>query len=1295
MPLPVLLLLQLLAPQRMVSDPGTIATDQRVTPAGVQSVFTGRVAGVRFGSTASELWVAVPGSAWRLAWRDNRVLGHAEFNGRPGVHGIAIDPVTGRAVVSSVGKLPEDVARSRTPGGPPLARAKSVTQLVSYRGDSTLTIATASGPLGAFMAGAPAYARTAPAGTPRLAVVPLPADDRLAILDADKGTQLRTVPLGVLPIAAVIATDGSAAWVSVFGGAKPTSGQRRATQCCDPAAEPVRVSARGIAAPGSVVRVDLLTGAVTNTVPVGLHPSGLAWDQTRGRLYVANGNSDAVSVIDTRTRMLVGAIAIAPFRERKIGLAPTAVALSPNGSTLFVALGGVNAVAVYHVGAPVIAAPRNANPRDALGVLRGLIPTGWYPSTVDVSADGTTLAVGTLFGVGAGTGKTAGKTGRYVFAERGSVNVIAMPTDAELSAYTTSVAQNNRLHLATGIDAPSLVARANAIGRAVPERPGEASLIQHVVYIIKENRTYDQVLGDIGKGASDSSLTMYGRDVTPNTHALSEQFVLLDHFFASGGNSADGHNWLTQANETSYPMWPLYYGRSYPSEGNDPLTYSSGGFLWEAAMAKGKRVVSFGEYAPAPSDSVPGVRARLMTQYRDSSRTPRYFRDVLKTMYNTRSEIPSLDKILVREYPGWTQEVPDVIKAHIITEHLREWEAAKQMPHLSLIILPNDHTQGTSAGWCAPRACVADNDLALGKIVDALSHSSFWKQMAILVVEDDAQNGVDHIDGHRTVAMVASPYARRGVIDSTFYSQPSMVKTIELMLGLPALSMFDLVATDMHASFIGPNEKPDYRPYTALSPTQSLYETNLKVGAISGPNAAARRAAAQASARMNFRDPDAAPTDKLNRILWSDAKGWKTPYPAVKQALFFPMAVDVDDDEREEVAPKAKPPTMSTAIATADSLIGRSLGVDFPGAVFAVAQHGVVLHERAFGFAQVSDSQGRRLATPRRMRTTTMFDLASVTKVMATTMATMLLVSRGELDVDAPVSRYLPDFRGLHLDSITVRHLLQHSSGLVQWQPLYYHAANAAQRYTVIRDMPLEWGVGVARHYSDLGFMLLGDIVARVSGQPLDVFVRDQLYTPLGLRSTTFLPRARGFADFAATELGNGYEKHMVYDSTFGYRYRGDPHAWTAWREYVLNGETNDGNAWYANGGVAGHAGLFSTAAELRVLLDLLNNRGLYSGRPLIRRDVVERFLTRDAYENYLGWMLPPDLPAGSFMHTGFTGTWVLGVPSLGLSVVLLTNKQHLGANAKGNFPNLAPLQAAIAAAVVRGAQVKSTNTKR
>jgi hypothetical protein len=596
-----------------------------------------------------------------------------------------------------------------------------------------------------------------------------------------------------------------------------------------------------------------------------------------------------VSVIDTEANTVSGHIAIAPFRERNTGLAPTALALSPDHRTLYVTLGGVNAVAVYDIGVP-----------GATPVLEGLIPTSWYPSSIDVSPDGKDIGVGTLFGVGSGTGTTAGKRGRYVFAIRGAVDVIAVPTRSQLAAYTTAVSENNRLAL---MSAPTLAATAVAAAKAVPDRPGDPSTVAHVVFVVRENRTYDQVLGDLDRGAHDSSLVMYGRDVTPNTHALSREFVTLDHFFASGGNSADGHQWLTQANETDYPMWPLYYGRSYPSEGDDPLAYSSGGFLWEAAASKGKSVTVFGEYAPAPKVSDDTVRARMWTQYRGRPNDFDFHRSILQKRFNTRSDIPSLDRVLVREYPGWTEEVPDLIKAGDILAHLGDWEKAGQMPNLVMIVLPNDHTQGTSPGWCAPKACVADNDFALGKIVDGLSHSSFWKDMAIFVVEDDAQNGVDHVDGHRTVALAISPYTRRGIVDSTVYTQPSMVKTIELMLGLPSMSIFDLVATDMRASFIEPGEQPNFAPYTALEPKQPLLELNPRVRSIEGRYSAERKAAALASSRMRFDGPDEAPAERLNRILWHDARGWGTPYPGAKRALFFPLAVDVDDDDR----PRAKP----------------------------------------------------------------------------------------------------------------------------------------------------------------------------------------------------------------------------------------------------------------------------------------------------------------------------------------------------------------------------------------------------
>ena len=374
---------------------------------------------------------------------------------------------------------------------------------------------------------------------------------------------------------------------------------------------------------------------------------------------------------------------------------------------------------------------------------------------------------------------------------------------------------------------------------------------------------------------------------------------------------------------------------------------------------------------------------------------------------------------------------------------------------------------------------------------------------------------------------------------------------------------------------------------------------------------------------------------------------------------------------------------MARGLAVADSLIAAGVGSLYPGAVLVVSRHGAVVHERAFGSTRLFDSGHRRVASPPPMRTTTLFDLASLTKVMATTMAVMRLADQGTLDVDAPVWRYLPDFRGVHLDSITLRHLLTHSAGLVQWQPLYYQAATPRRAYDAIRAMPLEWGVGEGRHYSDLGFMLLGAIVERVTGQRLDRYVERELYRPLGLRTTLFRPSAPGPGGVAATEEGNGYERHMVYDSTFGYRYRGDPTAWNGWRTHVLAGEVNDGNAFHAHAGIAGHAGLFSTGAELRVLLDLLLSGGAAGGKQQLSPEVVARFLTVDRFGHYLGWMRPRDLPDGSFMHTGFTGTYLLGVPSRALGVVLLTNRQNMGTDPRGYFPNLAPLQAAVARAIV------------
>jgi CubicO group peptidase (beta-lactamase class C family) len=391
-------------------------------------------------------------------------------------------------------------------------------------------------------------------------------------------------------------------------------------------------------------------------------------------------------------------------------------------------------------------------------------------------------------------------------------------------------------------------------------------------------------------------------------------------------------------------------------------------------------------------------------------------------------------------------------------------------------------------------------------------------------------------------------------------------------------------------------------------------------------------------------------------------------------------------------------------LRAADSLVAAAVSAGVvPGAVLRVARGDSVLLERAYGFSQVMalppglESIGgeadpyaeppRPLAHPSPMTPGTAFDLASVTKVMATTMAVMLLVDRGDLELEAPVRAYLPEFRGEGKDSVTLRNLLTHSAGLAQWQPVYYAAETEQEAFRYVLALPLRWGVGEARHYSDLGFMVLGYVVERVTGEPLDVFLARELFEPLGLTRTGF--RRVGCPDFcptgpfAATSHGNPYEWRMVHDTAFGYRYSGDPDAWSGWRRHTLVGEVNDGNAFHAHQGVAGHAGLFSTAADLGRLLDLLLSGGTLDGHRILRQETVSLFLRPTEFGQALGWQTPSWAPEGSFSHTGFTGTFVLGLPSGNLGVVLLTNRQNLGTGPDTRYPELGDLQRGVVEALV------------
>lgn len=361
-----------------------------------------------------------------------------------------------------------------------------------------------------------------------------------------------------------------------------------------------------------------------------------------------------------------------------------------------------------------------------------------------------------------------------------------------------------------------------------------------------------------------------------------------------------------------------------------------------------------------------------------------------------------------------------------------------------------------------------------------------------------------------------------------------------------------------------------------------------------------------------------------------------------------------------------------------------------PGAVIEIKKDKQIICRKAFGFAERNDDENKPLAHPVPMTTDILFDLASLTKVVGTTTSIMLLVDRGLIKVDDPVGKYIPAFGVGEKKHITIRHLLTHTAGLITWYPLFYRAHNKQEAYQLIDELPLAFPVGKSRHYSDLGFILLGEIIEKVSGMPLEKFDQKNIFIPLGMHHTTYNPLAAGFAKFAATSHGNPYETRMVHDTSLGYVFKEiDPDQWNGWRTYTLKGEVNDGNAWYALKGVSGHAGLFSTIDDVQKLVDMLMSRGRVRGKKFISEKTIKQFLMQDDFKNGLGWMMDPGdsfmkgAPVGSFGHTGFTGTSITIVPSLNLSVILLINRQNMGLLSGGFYYNPNPLRKAIFEAVM------------
>jgi len=696
--------------------------------------------------------------------------------------------------------------------------------------------------------------------------VALNLSNRLGELDAVTGKALRLWDTGVAPYQVVLA--GKKAYVSNWGGRQPDT-----NSITGPAGRGTRVRVdptRFIVNEGSVSVVELAANSVIAEIPVGLHPSGMALSGNGNYLVVANAASDTLSVIDTRTDTVIETIWARQSPSDLFGASPNALTFDKSSRKLYVCNGTQNAIAVV-----------NFDPGHSQ--LEGLVPVGWYPGAIVYDDARRSFYVANIKGIGPGQPRKSNGLPEFNSHQYyGSLSLVAQPDAQELSWLTRRALANMRYPLLALAALPS---RPEQPAVPVPQRVGEPSVFKHVVYLIKENRTYDQVFGDIRRGNGDRELCVFGNEITPNQHKMVREFVLLDNTYCSSILSADGHQWATTAMATDY-MEKSFAGfpRSYPDgmedEDVDALAYSPAGFIWDNAIAHGKTLRDYGEFAitrKSWKDKSRKGAPKFLDHYREF---------VMKTdTIALRSEpaIESLRPYLATNTVGWDLAVPDVFRALQFTNELYQFEQTGNFPELSIICLPNDHTSGTDPGFPTPAAHVADNDLAFGQIVEAISHSRFWTNTCIFAIEDDPQAGWDHISGYRTTAYVVSPYTKRGKVVSTQYNHTSMLRTIELILGLPPMNQLDATATPMFDCF---TNIPDFTPFVAVPNRVPLDQMNPEPKKLSNVQL---RKDAYVSAKLPLDKPDQCPEDVLNRILWRAMKGPHVPYPQWAVQL-------VDDD---------------------------------------------------------------------------------------------------------------------------------------------------------------------------------------------------------------------------------------------------------------------------------------------------------------------------------------------------------------------------------------------------------------
>ena len=601
-----------------------------------------------------------------------------------------------------------------------------------------------------------------------------------------------------------------------------------------------------------VAVVDLKSGQVVSHWSTGEHPCEIVLRRDGKFLFVANANDNTVSVIDVATGRTVETIWATLFPNTPRGATPNSLALSPDERTLYVANANINSIGVFDVRLP--------GKSRALG----FIPTGWYPTSVRVTPDGRKLLVANGKGNIAkanplGPQPVQGKSTEQYIGRlfRGTLGIIDLPSAKELPRQMAD--WTDQVLRCTPLREDSGVVMARPPGNPIPSRVGDSSPIKHCIYIIKENRTYDQVFGDMPEGNGDPTLCLFPEKVTPNIHKLVREFVLLDNFYAESEVSADGHEWSMAAYATDFveKTWPLNYGHKkskfpYPSEGVFPVATPASGYIWDRAREAGVSYRSYGEFVQNASTTNQPATTHL--------------------------------KALQGHFDPWfmsfDMDYPDDLRANRFISELHRYEREGKMPRLQILRLPNDHTHGVTRGKLTPTAYVAENDAALGKVVEAITRSKFWATTSIFVVEDDAQNGPDHVDAHRTEALVISPYSRKRGVDSTMYSTSSMLRTMELILGLQPMTQFDAAAAPMFNCF---SAAVDTTPFLALPANVDLRATNSV-------------ASWGSHIKFDLAREDAVDDLLFNEVIWRSVKGSDHPMPAPKRAGFVMVKARQDKD---------------------------------------------------------------------------------------------------------------------------------------------------------------------------------------------------------------------------------------------------------------------------------------------------------------------------------------------------------------------------------------------------------------